>query len=175
MSDVLANTAEGVCELWLQRCLDAIAGCGSSEPVIDAYVAAGAIAWDNCCGTLVVAPEAIYRSAQFPINGTTDYVCETAVIVVDIVVLLLRCVPVIDDRGKAPTAAELGAAHAAIMLDAALIWNTVTGELPEGWQRANVNQTFVGASGGCIGVETRLSVGLAQDAWCPLCVEAHDE
>lgn len=170
MSDVIVQTAEDVCELWLQRVKDALEACGS-DPIEASYVAAGLIAWDSCCGLLVVGPERVYRSAAFPVEGTTDYVCETSTIVVSIVVLLLRCVPTIDDRGKAPSPAALSAAHGKVLNDAAVIWNTVTGELPEGWQRANVDQGFVGAQGGCIGVETRLSVGLAQDAWCPVCPE----
>ena len=174
MPDVIANTVEDVCELWLSRVKAALEACGSSDPIDASYVAAGLIAWDSCCGLLVVGPERVYRSAAFPVEGTTDYECETAMIVVDIVVLLLRCVPTLDDRGKAPTPAALSAAHGKVLNDAAIIWNTVTDELPEGWQRSNVDQGFVGATGGCVGIETRLSIGLAQDAWCPLCVEHHD-
>jgi hypothetical protein len=129
------------------------------------------VAWDSCCGLLVAAPERTYRSAQFPIAGTTDYQCESAFIVVDVVVLLLRCVPTIDDRGNPPAVSALSAAYAGVLNDAAVIYNVVTGELPEGWQRANVDQGYVGAQGGCVGVETRLSVGLAQSAWCPTCTE----
>lgn len=170
MSDLIAATVESVCELWLSRCMEALSDCGS-EPITDSYVAAGLIAWDSCCGLLVVGPERIYRSATFPIEGSTDDECETGMIVVDLVVLLLRCVPTLNDRGQAPPADALWAAHRKILNDGAIIWNAVTGELPDGWQRARVDQTFIGAQGGCIGIETRLSVGLAQDAWCPVCVE----
>ena len=166
MSDVVATTSYDVCELWLTRTLEALQEC-NSEPVTASYVAAGAVAWDSCCGLLVVAPERVYRAAAFPIEGTTDYICESSLLVVDLVVLLLRCVPTIDDRGVAPSPAALGSAHEALLTDAAVIWNVVVGELPEGWQRANVDQTFVGADGGCIGVETRMAIGLAQSLWCP--------
>ena len=169
MSDVIANTAEDVCELWLSRVQTALQECGA-EPITVSYVAAGLIAWDSCCGLLVVGPERVYRSATFPIEGTTDYVCEDGFIVVDLVVLLLRCVPTINDQGKAPPVKALSAAYASVLNDAAVIWNVAVGELPEGWQRSGVDQTFVGAQGGCIGVETRLSVGLAQHNWCPECV-----
>jgi hypothetical protein len=167
--DVIAATALDVCELWLSRSFTALDGCATSEPITASYVAAGAIAWDSCCGLLVAAPERVYRSAEFPVEGTTDYVCETAFLVVDVVVLLLRCVPTVDDRGRMPPTAALSAAYGALLVDAALIWNVVVGDLPEGWERANVDQTFVGADGGCIGVETRLSVGLPQSVWCPTC------
>lgn len=170
MPDVVASSAVDVCELWLSRTKEALEACGS-EPITASYVAAGLIAWDSCCGLLVVAPERVYRSAEFPVEGTTDYVCESGFLVVDIVVLLLRCVPTINDRGQAPTPAAMQAAYESILNDAAVIWNVAVGELPEGWQRARVDQGFVGAQGGCVGVETRLSVGLAQSVWCPECQE----
>lgn len=169
MPDVVATTSAAVCELWLTRVHDALKACPTSAPIDSAFVAAGAIAWDSCCGFLVAAPERVYRSADFPIEGTTDYVCETSMIVVDIVVLLLRCVPVVDDRGVPPTPAALSVAYDAILTDAAVIWNTVVGELPEGWERSGVDQAFVGAEGGCVGIETRMTIGLSQDAWCPEC------
>lgn len=168
MSDLIATTPYAVCEVYLDRALSALAAC-QREPITASYVAAGAVAWDSCCGVLVAAPERVYRSASFPGEGTTDYVCESSFLVVDLVVLLLRCVPVIDDRGNAPTAKAMGAAYENALTDAAIIWNEMVGELPEGWQRANVDQTFVGAIGGCIGIETRMQVGLAQSVWCPDC------
>lgn len=167
--DVIAATAVDVCELWLSRAYAALDACDTSEPITASYVAAGAIAWDSCCGLLVVAPERVFRSATFPIEGTTDYVCESAFLVVDVVVLLLRCVPTLDDRGIAPAPALLSAAYGSLLTDAAIIWNVVVDELPEGWERSAVDQTFVGAAGGCVGVETRLSVGLPQSVWCPDC------
>lgn len=169
MSDVIAASQLDVCELWLQRAYDELAACPTSEPIEASYVAAGATAWDSCCGLLVAAPERTYRSPSFPIEGQSDDDCETAMLVVDVLVLLLRCVPTIDDFGNAPKPAELSAAFNAIINDAAIVWNAVTGELPEGWQRANVDQAFVGAEGGCIGVETRLTIGLPQSEWCPDC------
>lgn len=168
MADVIAVSPVDVCELWLSRAFSALEACGA-EPIDTAYVAAGAIAWDTCCGLLVVAPERTYRSAQFPIEGTTDYVCESAFLVVDVVILLLRCVPTLDDRGNPPPVPKLSAAYGSVLNDAAILWNVAAGELPEGWQRANVDQTYVGAQGGCVGVETRMSIGLAQSLWCPTC------
>ena len=172
MPDVVARDAAAVCDYWLSECHAALSACVDSAPIDAAFVAVGQIAWDSCCGVLAVAPERTYRSASFPIEGSTDDECEIGLLVVDIVVLLLRCVPTVDDRGKAPAPAALDAAHKAILNDAAVIWNTVIAELPEGWQRSNVDQQYIGAQGGCIGVETRLSVGLAQSVWCPECLEA---
>ena len=64
----------------------------------------------------------------------------------------------------------LSEAYQALLQDAAIIWNEMTGELPEGWDRANIDQAFVGAAGGCVGVETRMAVGLGQSYWCPPCI-----
>ena len=169
MSDVIAVSAADICEVWLSRAVEALRECGA-EPIDTSYVAAGVIAWDTCCGLLVAAPERTYRSATFPIVGTNEFECETGFIVVDIVLLLLRCVPTIDDRGNPPSVASLSAAYGSVLNDAAIIWNVVLGELPEGWQRAGVDQGYVGAQGGCVGVETRLSIGLSQELWCPICL-----
>jgi len=168
VSDVIAVTAYDVCELWLDRTRTALEDCGA-EPITASYVALGMVAWDSCCGLLVAAPERVYRTAAFPVEGTTDYVCESAFLAIDLVVLLLRCVPVINDRGVAPAPAAMDAAHAAILTDAAVIWNEMVGELPEGWERAAVDQTFSGAQGGCLAVETRMTIGLPQSLWCPQC------
>ena len=77
----------------------------------------------------------------------------------------------LDDRGRAPAPKKLDDAYARIIRDAAIVWDALTGELPEGWERANVDQAYIGADGGCIGVETRLTIGLPQDEWCPCEVE----
>lgn len=167
MPDLTAATAAGVCGVLLEMTSEALEDCGA-EP-FEQYVAAGAIAWDDCCGLLVAAPERVYRAGIFPEEGTVDINCETGDLVVDVLVLLLRCVPVIDDQGNPPTVAELDAAYQLILRDAAVVWNAVVGELPEGWVRAGVNQAFLGAEGGCIGIETRVTIGLAQSVWCPDC------
>lgn len=164
--DVAVESAADVCELWLSRCSEALAACNADE-ITTSYVAAGAAAWDDCCGTLIAAPERVYRTVTFPLEGQSNDPCETAELAVDVVILLLRCVPTIDDKGRVPGQDKLIDAYQRILGDAATIWNAVRGELPEGWLRANISQTFVGAEGGCIGVETRFTIGLPQEDWCP--------
>ena len=171
MSDVLAASPLDVCELWLSRAGEALAACPDAEPITAAYVAAGAAAWDTCCGVLIAAPERVFRSAAFPNDYASTNECEAYQLAVDVVLLLLRCVPTIDDRGRAPKPKVLGDAYANVIRDAAIVWDALNGELPEGWERANVDQAFIGAQGGCIGVETRLTIGLPQDEWCPCPVE----
>lgn len=131
-----------------------------------AYVAAGEIAWDDCCGQLVVAPVRMYRSAAFPAEDGERYLCTTGVLSVELLVLLMRCVPTVDDRGRAPTSKQLDDAYKSLLDDAAVIWNAVICcDLDEDWDRANLSQTFVGAEGGCVGVETRITIGVELGAW----------
>lgn len=130
-----------------------------------AYIAVGSIAWDDCCGMLVVAPERVYRSQTFPAEFVGPEYCVGGFIVVDLVALLVRCVPTVDDRGRAPSAAALDAAYKDLMDDAAVVWNSILCCDFEDWERGAVSQTFVGADGGCVAVETRVTLGLEQQRW----------
>lgn len=165
--DPVALDAASVCSIVLERVVTALADCGN--PVVASYVGAGFLAWDDCCGMCVVAPERIFQSAVFPIEGPDVTGCFNGLIAVQLVVLVVRCVPTVDDRGRAPTPAELGEAYGVVLSDAAVVWNVLAGPWPQDWESANLAQTFVGAEGGCVGVETRITVGLDQEAWCPVC------
>lgn len=142
------------------------------EPINRAYIAAGQIAWDDCCGMLVVAPERIFKSARFPEQNASEELCWGGYIAVELLVLLVRCVPVVDDRGRPPSAAALQTAYQELIEDAAVVYNACLTSLPyEEWERALPVQTFVGAEGGCIAVETRLTLGIPQDTWGVCCAE----
>jgi hypothetical protein len=107
------------------------------SPVQRAYVAAGQVAWDDCCGMLVGAPERIYRSQVFPGEFVEREICDLGWLNMD---LLLE--------------------------DAGVVWNAIQcAELPDDWEKASLSQTFVGADGGCVGVETRVTVGVPQSKW----------
>lgn len=150
----------------------------AGRDVSTAFTAVGGIAWDDCCGTLVVAPERTFRTIEpFPTEAVDDSVCTGNPIGVDLVVLLLRCVPVLDNMGQPPPVADMQEAYDDVLDDAALIWNALAGPgLPalgdpddngvEPWLRASLVQTYVGAEGGCIGVETRVTVGIDWWEWC---------
>ena len=154
-------------EIILARIAGALEAAGRAE-VTTSYVGAGQIAWDDCCGQLVVNPERIYRYVEFP-NEMTDaeaacYVGEMALVVS---IVLLRCVSVLSDSLEPPSEDSLREDHARIHADATVIWGSVNGSWDEyGWQRAQVSQAFIGAEGGCIAIETRLTLGLGQDDWC---------
>ena len=135
------------------------------------YSGVGIVAWDDCCGQLVVSPERIYRTTTFP--GETaepEYCCFGGTIAVPLLATLVRCVPVPDDRGRPPKADALAAAHKAILDDAAVVWQAVSRPaMPNEWERAIVSQSFIGAEGGCISIETRLTVGVEAAQWCTEC------
>ena len=162
---MIAETPWSVCNWFKCRVEEALANA-NSEPLVQSYVGLGEIAWDNCCGTLVVAPERIYRSIEFPNENLDEEHCYAGELTLNLLVLLVRCVPVLDERGRFPSPQALDDAHRAFMRDSAVVWRTVSAcDLPEDWERTGVAQTFVGAEGGCIASETRLIVGLPQSTW----------
>lgn len=131
-----------------------------------AYVAAGQVAWDDCCGMLVVAPERVYRSVVFPGEFNEREICDLGWLNVDLVVLLVRCVPVVDDRGRAPSQHALDESYKSLLEDSAVVWNVLQCLfMPDEWEKANLSQQFVGADGGCVGVETRLTIGVPVSKW----------
>lgn len=153
-----------------------------SRPVGVAMVAAGGVVLDDCCvGALYVAPERSFKTTDpFPLElglrpglGGNE-ICEEAPIAIEVVVSLFRCMPVLDDLGNAPSLDVQSSAYADILNDAATVWNVVNGDDILGddnygdtlWRRSRVTQTFVPAGGGCIGVETRLILGVGQSGWC---------
>ncbi len=158
-----------LCE-WLRSAVEAdLLACGS-DPVTTTYPGVGLVAWDDCCGQLVVSPERIYRSVEFPLEDTTDERCTGGTIAVAMVVTLVRCVPGPDDMGNAPKAAALSAAHKVVLDDAAIVWRSVSGPLgSDEWDRAAVSQVFVGNEGGCVAIETRVTIGIESELWCDDC------
>lgn len=156
---------------WVQQtALTALSDCGR-DAITRSYVGSGAIAWDDCCGTLVVVPERVFRSQEFPNEDTDEVICFDGMIAIELNVMLLRCVPVVDDRGRAPSASLLQVAYDKLLGDAAVLYNALTSQFPDYWERTNPAQTFIGAQGGCIGVETRFTIGLEQSQFGICCAE----
>jgi len=136
------------------------------DPVQRAYVAAGSVAWDDCCGMLVVAPERVYRSQSFPGEFADREICDNGWLVLNLLILLVRCVPVVDDRGRAPSQESLNDAYQNVLEDSAVVWNALQCvSMPDDWDKASLSQQFVGADGGCVGVETRVTIGVPQGKW----------
>jgi hypothetical protein len=158
------NSPYELCE-WLRSAIHAdLLACGADE-VTTTYPGVGLVAWDDCCGQLVVSPERIYRSQEFPLEDTTDERCGLW-IAVALTATLVRCVPGPDDRGTPPSATVLAEAHKSILDDAAIVWRSMTGPLDPDWERSSVSQTFVGNEGGCIAIESRVVIGVPQSEWC---------
>lgn len=154
-----------LCE-WLQASILAeLTVCGS-DPISTTYPGVGLVAWDDCCGQLVVTPERIYRSVEFPLEDTTDERCDGGMIAVDLLATLVRCVPTLDDRGQAPSAAALSAAHKKVLDDAAIVWRALLADIDPEMDRASINQTFTGGEGGCIAIESRVTIGVPSALWC---------
>lgn len=168
LDPAIAVDVAGVCSYVLDKVNATLEDCG--RPVTTKFVGAGLIAWDDCCGMLVVAPERVFRTARFPVEGPDELGCYDGLIAISLVVLLMRCVPVLDDRGQPPTEEAMGAAYGELLSDAAIVWNEVGDDMwPDGWSSTGQVQSYIGAEGGCIGAETRVTLGLDQEQFCPTC------
>jgi len=161
---MIAPSSAEVCRYWLNEFRDALVECDRPEPKT-CYVGAGQVAYDDCCGMLVVSPESVFRWTTFPIAETDAERCVGGFLGVNVLATLVRCVPTQTATGRAPQPSALDAAYTGLLEDAAVIWTRATGLLPEGWERSSVTQVFAGPGGGCVGVETRFTIGLEQDQW----------
>ncbi len=164
--ELLAESPIAVAEVMMGRALAALEANPRSAPIADAYVVIGELAFDDCCGILAAAPARVFKSGAFPLAVTDVTDAALSLLAVDIVVILLRCAPTVDANGNMPSTAEMSAAFTAASHDAAVIYDAMLAPMPEGWERANLEQTFEGADGGCIAIDTRMTVGLPQTDWC---------
>jgi hypothetical protein len=165
--ELLAESPIAVAEVMMNRALAALEACPGSLPITETKVVIGELVWDECCGILAGLPIRTFRSATFPLQDTGNL--NNSLLAVDIGIVLLRCVPVMDDLGNVPTVAEETAVFTSASMDAAVILDAMLNEPPPGWETANVEQTFIGVEGGCIAIDTRLTVGLPQTDWCVDC------
>lgn len=163
---IVSHSPETVCEYWRAAICDEFEA-QNSDPITTTYNGLGVVAWDDSCGQLVVGPETIFRSEQFPAEQLDQVNCENATIVVVVVATLVRCAPTVDDRGRPPSPEELTEAHGRILQDGAIVWNVFNGPLPdEQWDRTGVRQVFQGTEGGAVVVETRMTLGIPEQLWC---------
>lgn len=167
--ELLAESPIAVAEVMMNRALAAIEACPTSEAIDQSYCVVGELAWDECCGILAGIPVRTFKSAQFPTQLTDVTNCDSSMLCVDIAVILLRCAPTIDAQGNMPSTADMATAFTAASNDAAVVMNAMMEDMPAGWERANLEQTFDGADGGCIAVVTSMTIGLPQTDWCVDC------
>ncbi|EDY43994.1 hypothetical protein [Streptomyces sp. SPB074] len=150
-----------------------------------ACVVPGAPAWDGCddpCGSsgaggqLTVHVARLFPSSSFPeqdrsVLGTRGCT-PPSTLAAELVVTLLRCAPVIDERGCPPTCKEQAAAARITHTDASTIYTALLCCLPQtGGRRGRRflmgESRIVGPQGGCVGVEQRVTVALSGCAPCP--------
>lgn len=151
-----------------------------------ACVMPGSPAWDSCedpCGSseetggqLTVHVARIYPTTEFPtetreVRGVKS--CSPTRIAVELVITLLRCVPVSDpDTGCPPPCEEEAAAARVIQIDSASVLNALMCCLPTFSNRHRGPLYVIGAQktlepgGGCGGIEQRVTVALP-NCKCP--------
>lgn len=119
---------------------------------------------------LIVSPERTYQArTPFPTIAATS---DSELIGVDVLVIVARCVPVVDEHANAPSVADQEASHAELLVDSRVLFNTcknaVFGVDPWGdtWERGPVSQDYIGPDGGVVLVTTRFALGLPIDEWC---------
>lgn len=149
-------------------------------------VVPGTPSWDTCedpCtgeagGQLSVSVERIFPSSTTLFPEQDDEVrglrgCTPPPTTgVDLVVTLLRCAPVPDERGCPPSCEELEAAARVVHVDAVTVHNALLCCLPHtagprGRRFVLRESRVVGPQGGCVGVEQRVTVALPGCAPCP--------
>lgn len=144
---------------------DALQEAGT--PVNFAAVYPAMIPWDACeCGTLAVAVQRQYPTANFPTVTDTDQIgCYGGFFAADLIVQVLRCAPGPEGRSTSASAAALEAAALLSIRDAVVVLSTVPCVLDELVnsdtivQYAVRPQVFAGPAGGCVGSATGLTVG----------------
>jgi len=135
-------------------------------------VVPGAIAWDECdCGLLAVSYAQIYPSETFPdliLNPAGN--CDASVEVIELVIQLIRCAPNpgtdLSGNDLAPSVAALDASAQEALRDAYELIQSVRETLCQMQENRDILEYLLrpltpqGPSGGCVGNELRVFVGL---------------
>ncbi|WP_331724200.1 hypothetical protein OG416_35395 (plasmid) [Streptomyces longwoodensis] len=153
----------------------------------------GLVSWNSCddpCtpvpaeqagGQLSVSVARLYQSTDFPTpdrgparaaaRGRSACV-PPAPLAVELLVTLLRCAPTMDEGGCPPSCDERGDVARILHTDMAVVYNALLCCLPatSGRRRGRVvfvgESKTVGAQGGCVGLEQRVTVAL-RACLCP--------
>jgi len=164
--ELLAESQLAVAEVLLSRVLEAIEGNPNSDPISESYTFLGDLAYDDCCGVLAASPLRAFSTINFPQPTTSVTNCNSSLLAVDIIVVLLRCHPVIDPANRIPTTEAQSLSFGGASGDGAIIHNVLLGDLPEGWESAGIEQSTSSVDGGCVAIDTRVTIGLPQSTWC---------
>jgi hypothetical protein len=121
----------------------------------------GAVAWDECaCGDLLLSVPRVYSSKDFPQpNSDSRTRCVDVLIVAEMTLDIVRCVPTPDDNGSPPTAADIIVAAATAFTDLSVVRDSVKCILDDLFNTGQIQDYLVGMStplgpsGGCGGSE----------------------
>lgn len=135
------------------------------------YVSPGEPAFDTCCqscdgsahGQLTVQIEDVFPSDNFPSGGQFAFPCKPASWVVQVKVVVARCVPTIDEQGHIDPAAQSEAAlllatdlYAALQaITCCVPAQPVPGKTKRRVSISTAGNTTLIPEGGCGGVEVR--------------------
>lgn len=154
-------------ELWsrLTTLLDAVSvavsGCGA--PVAYASVVHGTPVWDECCeGFLYVGVERTTPTDTFPGASTAPTNCDID-LAVTVSIGILRCAPVMDSNGNAPSADELTAFTKEMIRDKSIIYNVLVSHDPDWAHYPSVIDSWspLEIQGGCGGGAWRFYIDAA--------------
>jgi hypothetical protein len=128
------------------------------------FINVGETVWDQCCpdGQLWASIERIFTYKTFPIAASNPEGCQTP-LAADVVIGLIRCAPTMGNNGEAPTPDELTNAAIEFYADAQTVYQgLICCLIPtrKCQEFAMGQQRFIGPRGGCVGVETRLTIQL---------------
>ena len=130
------------------------------------FIGIGPVVWDReaCCddGQLSVTVDRLYPVDTFPNQSNRVNLCRIP-LAADITVTLLRCFPVMDEHGNAPTPDALQTAGEDLHADMlTLTLGLLCCLQARGRSQQFIFQgsRFVGPSGGCAGIELRFVVEL---------------
>jgi hypothetical protein len=135
-------------------------------------VVPGSIAWDECdCGLLAVSLSQVFLSDSFPDPQTAraGARCDAAWEVGEFAVQLIRCAPGPDGQSLAPTTAELDASAQLVQQDLYELLRAASELLCTMTDASDIVDflmlpgTAQGPSGGCVGNEVRVYVGLPRN------------
>lgn len=172
-----------VAETLLQCANDALADTIGGQPD-RACVIAGALAWECICGgELTVAITNNYTSSNFPTPSASTATsfksrCGEPIIVYNMTITMLRCVPLGDDQGNPPSCEALTAYALATVQDAAAIRDGILCCLADLVRSKDShgtpmitgftaqNQDFVGPAGACGGSSMAIQIGLLSYCQC---------
>lgn len=135
-----------------------------------ACVVPGAIAWDQCdCGLLAVSHNRWFLSDNFPLEtgpGTKTTPCELGVLVVEMSIQIIRCVPSPTGTSLSVPCSKLNTASQVLVQDAYVTLKAARRILCELKDDGTIldytfnEQTALGPEGGCAGTDLRALVAI---------------